>query len=328
MKSIIALAFLITVHIAIVACATLPFSYSCGSSSCASPSHLTITLNQCNLTCDPCNPANCAYQNFLILNGQVYSNIWSDSQCSQWQSSNSYPCGSCSTFETTNSLTPECANIVYDSAVETSTFNAYCGSSTCGNTALETGSLEYNKCQFYCNPCNTTMCISQSYQEFNGVVTQNIYQDTSCSSWLQTNTFGCSQCDATTATDSFSLNCDSQTNPTNPVDFEYWCDSTTCATTAMKGTVPLDECVWSCNPCDASQCIWQTFHKTGDTVVQTTYQDSNCLTGASPTNRDCSQCFTLGGDTSFTIECTSNAITLGFSMALVLVACIFSLLMQ
>jgi len=134
---------------------------------------------------------------------------------------------------------------------------------------------------FYaCNPCKTTDCAFQIFRLSGSTITQYTYgSDGTCALNNQVTgvSSACGRCittynDVTNNYLKLQLNC-----PTiRTVSGSVYC-ATTCTGSSSTATVVLNQCANTCNPCNASQCSYQTFQLSGTgALTEFSYSSSAC----------------------------------------------------
>jgi len=107
------------------------------------------------------------------------------------------------------------------------------------------------------------------------------------------------------------MNCDIDTTVVTK-NVTAYCSSNMCQGTPVSYSVSLNNCTWSCNPCDASQCSYQYIVVTGNVMKGTLYFDDSTCSGndtnlPSTYSFRCDTCAPFGDNLAYSVRFSDAA---------------------
>jgi len=260
-----------------------------------------LDLDTCQLRCNPCNTTECIYQIFELSNNKLNQTLFQDDKCTQFVSEQQYLCDQCSIGPFANSsLDLQCA-------INSVSGQYYCNNNTCGNNNLGV-SVDLDICKWTCNPCNAQECAYQKFQLLTSGLQQGLYQDYLCRNLSSSFSYPCNQCfnGDPLGNNSMHLLCG-----INSLSGQYYCNNNTCSTSGSATSITLDNCRWTCNPCNAGECIYQKFHLDQNVIHQAIYSDHHCQQLQEQYSYTCDKCSNPPqvANQSFVLNCAANILS-------------------
>jgi len=275
----------------------------CNTSVCTgTPNYRSeLVLNECFLSCNPCLPGGdqCLYQTFQVINDVIYQSLFQDASCTTSVFAFQYGCGACEGFaDGANALVADCSSTEY---VYPITINFGCEDQDCPAPTPSNTTFELDKCFWGNDPCSPSMNSFQAFQLVGNVLTQNLFNDINCTELWDSEVYQCNICNS--GSPNLTPNCNTQP-AVSSITFNSYCTSPSCGgSLASTGYIPLDQCLYLCDPCNTTHCIYQMFHLVGNSVNQVIFMDVDCLYSAQTFNQTCNSCGSDDHVTSHSFSC-------------------------
>jgi len=152
-------------------------------------------------------------------------------------------------------------------------------SSTPCNSIASVGKLPMGSCIFACNPCKYTDCAWQYFTYSANTISQYVGTNSTCVGATFFHNYTCGQCDLfDNLPANNNLVVQANCPVTTPYNVSVYCPIANCSSQVPSFiTLTTNQCTKYCNPCNATDCQWQTYQLDGTgKVYQMSYPGKTC----------------------------------------------------